>query len=151
MNAGFRNLLGRGDTTKFKAYLLAIALQMLILPPLMFFGVIQFSVPAFYPFGAILGGFLFGIAMNWGGGCAAGIWYKAGAGSISAFVSLIALIAGYVSAENGALRSLRIIIQSAHSGSITLGSVLNIPMWWIGLLFALVLIVFLLKDWKAEP
>src|SRR5574341_430869 len=86
MNAGFRNLLGRRDTTRFKAYLLAIAVQMLLLPILQFSGLLQITSPAFYPLGATLGGFIFGMAMDWGGGCAAGVWYKLGAGNIGAFI-----------------------------------------------------------------
>src|SRR5262249_26786179 len=102
MNAGFRNLLGRSDTSKFKAYLMAVALEMLIVPLLASAGIIQITIPPFYPIGAILGGFLFGLAMNWGGGCAAGLWYKLGSGNISAFVGILSLIAGYVATENGA-------------------------------------------------
>ncbi|RMD99878.1 MAG: hypothetical protein D6814_04750, partial [Calditrichaeota bacterium] len=95
MNSGFRNLLGRRDTSRFKAYLLAIAIQMLILPILHLWGVVKFTEPSFYPVGAILGGFLFGMAMNWSGGCPAGVWYKVGGGSIGAFVAIMGLAAGY--------------------------------------------------------
>jgi hypothetical protein len=68
MNSGFRNLLVRRDAARFKAYFLAIAVQMLVLPFLELLGIVRFSSPAFYPLGATLGGFLFGLAMNWGGG-----------------------------------------------------------------------------------
>src|SRR5262245_60077120 len=99
MNSGFRNLLVRRDASRFKAYLLAIAVQMLSLPLLRLLGLVKFTVPAFYPLGATLGGFLFGLAMNWGGGCAGGIWYKLGAGNIGAIVAIITLILGYVTTE----------------------------------------------------
>ncbi len=130
--------------------MLAIAFQMLVLPLLAFIGVIQFNIPPFYPLGAILGGFVFGLAMNWGGGCAAGIWYKLGAGSVSAFISVLALIVGYVMSESGAFKSVRLIIQSGPATGSTLGSVLNIPLWWIALPLALVLLFFLLKDWRQQ-
>src|SRR5262249_29051677 len=111
MNAGFRNLLGKRDTTKFKAFLLAIAVQMVVLPFLERAGLIHLTVPPLYPVGVILGGFIFGIAMNWGGGCAAGIWYKAGAGNIGALISLFTLTVGYVITENGALKHARLTMQ----------------------------------------
>ncbi len=38
------------------------------------------------------------------------------------------------------------MIQSGPAASSTLGSVLNIPLWWIGVPIALVLLFFLLKD-----
>ncbi|MCI0447378.1 YeeE/YedE family protein [bacterium] len=146
MNAGYRNLLGRSDTSRFNAYLLAVALQMLILPLLSFFGIIKISAPAFYPAGAILGGFLFGLAMNWGGGCAAGLWYKLGSGNIGALVAVLSLIAGYVTAEVGALKPLRVWVQSIGAGYRSL----SIPLWWAGLPIAVALLFFLLKGFSFK-
>jgi len=149
MNSGFRNLLVRRDTTRFKAYFLAIALQMLMLPFLDLLGVVKLSTPAFYPLGATLGGFLFGLAMNWGGGCAGGVWYKLGSGSIGAFVVIIGLITGYITMENGALKSLRLFIQSIgrreSTEAMTLTNVLNLSLSWLAVPLALALLVFLLK------
>ena len=94
MNSGFRNLLGGRDTSRFQAYLIAVALQILILSPLSAFGIVKLDVPSFYPLGAVVGGLLFGLAMNWGGGCAGGLLYKIGSGSISAVVAAILGIPG---------------------------------------------------------
>jgi len=85
---------------------------MLILPVLQFLGLVKFSIPAFFLLGATLGGFLFGLAMNWGGGCAAGVWYQFGGGSIGAFIAVIGLCLGYIATEAGALKTLRLFIQS---------------------------------------
>lgn len=112
MNSGFRNLPGRKDTSKFQAYLIAVAVQMILLPPMLELGMIRAHVPPFYPVSAVLGGFVFGLAMNWGGGCAGGVLYKAGSGSIGALVTLTTLILGYVVTEDGVLKPLRILVQS---------------------------------------
>jgi len=149
MNAGFRNLLGRRDTTRFKAYLLAIAVQMLLLPILQFSGLAQITAPAFYPLGATLGGFIFGMAMNWGGGCAAGVWYKLGAGNIGAFIAIISLCLGYIAAEAGALKALRIFMQSINFDAMTLGTLLNLSFWSMSVPLAL-LIFFLLKTSRSN-
>ena len=150
MNSGFRNLLGRRDTTRFKAYLLAIAVQMLLLPILHRFGWIQFTVPGFYPLGAVTGGFLFGMAMNWGGGCPAGVWYKLGGGSIGAFVAIMGMIVGYSATESGILRSMREWIQSVGNNgnlaSLTLPSLTNIPLLWLTLPLSLGLLVSLFRS-----
>lgn len=114
MNSGFRNLLGKKDTTKFKAYLIAVAVQMILLPPLLGAGVIEVHTPAFYPIAAIAGGLVFGVAMHWGGGCAGGVLYKAGSGSISALVAVVMIIFGYAAAETGILKPLRLVIQSVQ-------------------------------------
>ncbi len=150
MNAGFRNLLGRRDTTRFKAYLLAIVVQMLILPVLHHFGWIQITVPGFYPLGAVLGGFLFGMAMNWGGGCPAGVWYKLGGGSIGAFVAILGMIIGYSAAENGILRPFRMIIQSVGSSKniehLTLASLTNLPLISLTLPLSIALLYFFFRQ-----
>jgi len=150
MNAGFRNLLGRRDTSRVKAYFLAIAVQMLIVPLFQTIGNIELTIPAFYPLGATLGGFLFGLAMNWGGGCAAGVWYKLGGGNIGAFVGIMGLTIGYITTESGALKTLRVFVQSIGKNdevqTMTLGSLFNLPLWWMSLPIAIVLLFLLLKD-----
>lgn len=147
MNAGFRSLLGWRDTTRFKAYLLGIAVQMLLLPILQIWGLAQITAPAFYPLGATLGGFLFGMAMNWGGGCAGGVWYKLGAGNIGALIAIIGLSFGYVATEAGALMPLRLFIQSlGASETMTLSSLFHLPLWMLAAPPALLLIFFLLKS-----
>jgi uncharacterized membrane protein YedE/YeeE len=155
MNSGFRNLLVRRDATRFKAYFLAIAVQMLMLPFLQLLGIVKFTVPSFYPLGATLGGFLFGLAMNWGGGCAGGVWYKLGGGRIGAFVAIIGLILGYLSTESGALKPLRTFIQSIGSDgrveTMTIANLFNLPLWWISVPVAVVLLFFLLKKSPDNP
>lgn len=155
MNAGFRNLLGRRDTTRFKAYILAIALQMLVLPVLQFVGLVQITVPAFYPLGATLGGFVFGMAMNWAGGCAAGVWYKLGAGNIGALIAIIGLCIGYVATEAGVLKTVRLYIQSVGANdtvaAMTLGSLFYLPLWMISVPLAVILLFFLLRGSHDAP
>ena len=150
MNSGFRNLWGFKDTSLFKAYMIAIAVQMLIIPVLSYFGFIEFSIPAFYPLGAMLGGFLFGMAMNWGGGCAAGVWYKLGNGNIGAFAAVVGLIAGYSTTQSGLLKSFRLLIQSVgKSGnieSLTLSSLTNLPLLLLSIPFSILLLYFILRS-----
>lgn len=147
MNAGFRSLLGWRDTTRFKAYLLAIAVQMLLLPILQLSGLVQMPAPAFYPLGAAVGGFIFGMAMNWGGGCAGGVWYKLGAGNIGALIAINGLSLGYVATEAGSLKPLRLFIQSlGASEAMTLSSLFHLPLWMVAVPLALLLIFFLLKS-----
>jgi hypothetical protein len=149
MNGGFRDLLGRRDTSRFKAYFLAIAIQMLTLPLLQASGLVEFTIPAFYPLGATLGGFLFGLAMNWSGGCPASVWYKLGGGSIGAFVAILGLIIGYLTTETGALKTLRLFIQSfghaANVQSMTLANLFNLPLWWMSVPASFLLLYFLLR------
>src|SRR3989344_209543 len=82
LNSGFRFVVTKRDYTKVKALLLAIAVQMLAMPAVFALGWAQPTFPSFFPVGAVLGGLLFGIAMHWAMGCAAGVWFKTGAGSL---------------------------------------------------------------------
>lgn len=152
MNSGFRNLLGGRDTSRFQAYLIAVAVQMLILPFFLVTGILKLNAPAFHPLAAVLGGITFGLAMNWGGGCAGGVLYKLGGGSISAFIALVMLIIGYVITENGILKPFRILIQSpgAKGGAITLQSGLPHWAWWWPIVLAALLLTYLLKRSPAE-
>jgi hypothetical protein len=124
---------------------------MLLLPILQFSGLAQITAPAFYPLGATVGGFIFGMAMNWGGGCAAGVWYKLGAGNIGAFIAIIGLGLGYITAETGALKTLRVFIQAVNFDSMTLGSLFHLSFQTTGVPLALLLIFFLLKTSRGNP
>lgn len=116
LNSGFRHLLVRRDSVKFKAFLLAVSLQMLALPLLVHLGWARVTVPAFYPLGAVAGGYLFGVAMAWAGGCAAGVWYKWGEGRWDAFVALLGLALGAAATQAGPLRGVREAVQAVASG-----------------------------------
>ena len=97
-----------------------------------------------------LGGFIFGMAMNWGGGGAAGVWYKLGAGNIGAFIAIIGLCLGYIAAEVGALKTLRLFIQSVNFDAMTLGTLLDLSFWSMGVPLALLLFL-LLKTARGNP
>ena len=64
MNSGFRVVVTERNTTKVKAYALAIALQMLLVPLVFALGVSSPTYPAMFPVGAILGGMLFGASLE---------------------------------------------------------------------------------------
>ena len=85
---------------------------MLVLPLLAKLGWVRLSIPAFYPLGAVLGGYLFGLAMALAGGCAAGVWYKWGEGNWGSFIALLGLATGATATENGPLRGMREQVQS---------------------------------------
>ena len=113
MNSGFRVAVTEGNTTKVKSYVLAIALQMLIVPLVFALGLSSPTYPAMFPIGAVLGGLLFGASMRWAGGCAAGVWYKVGSGSLGALTAVLGMAIGAAALELGPLVGLRTAVQSA--------------------------------------
>lgn len=145
MNSGFRVAVADGNMTKVKSYVLAIALQMLALPFVFALGLSSPTYPAMFPLGAILGGVLFGASMRWAGGCAAGVWYKIGAGSLGAFAAMLGMALGAAALEVGPLVGLRTSIQSAGPSveSAPFGAV------WSWAPVAGVLLILVL--WRAAP
>lgn len=112
MNSGFRFVIARRDMTKVKAYALAIAIQMLALPLVFAAGFSSPTYPAMFPVGAVVGGLIFGASMKWAGGCAAGVWYKIGAGSLTAVAATAGMAIGAAALEVGPLAGLRAGVQS---------------------------------------
>lgn len=145
MNSGFRIAVTERNTTKVKSYVLAIALQMLIVPLVFALGLSSPTYPAMFPVGAVVGGLLFGASMRWAGGCAAGVWYKVGSGSLGALTAVLGMAIGAAALELGPLVGLRTSIQSAGP------SVNSAPFGasWAWAPLAGVLLVLLL--WRAAP
>lgn len=112
LNSGFRAAL-EGEWTKVKTLGLAVAVQLLLLPAIFATGLAR---PAELPlplFAAVAGGLLFGISMRWAGGCAAGIWYKLGAGDVGVLLAILGMALGATAFDTGSLAPLRAALQHA--------------------------------------
>ena len=112
LNSGFRAAL-QGEWTKMKALALAVAVQLVLLPAIFAAGLAR---PAELPLpllASVTGGLLFGVSMRWAGGCAAGVWYKLGAGDIGSLLAILGMALGAAAADAGPLASLRSALQNA--------------------------------------
>jgi hypothetical protein len=112
LNSGFRAAL-QGEWTKVKALALAVAVQLVLMPAIFAAGLAR---PAELPLpllAAATGGLLFGVSMRWAGGCAAGVWYKLGAGDIGLLLAILGMAMGAAATDAGPLASLRTALQSA--------------------------------------
>jgi uncharacterized protein len=121
MNSGFSNVVRKRDTTKLKSFIVAILVQMLVLPLLFTFFflygptnylVVNLGVPPLFLVGSAVGGFLFGIFMYYTAGCGAGIFYKIGEKSTGAVLASIGFIIGIYITEKGILRTIKESSQS---------------------------------------
>ncbi len=143
MNSGFRAAVSERNTTKVKAYVLAIALQMLLVPLVFAAGLSRPTYPPMFPIAAVVGGLLFGASMRWAGGCAAGVWYKIGSGNLGALTAVLGMALGAAALEVGPLVGFRTAVQSAGP------AVRDAPpdaLWAWAPLAGLVLVVLL---WRA--
>lgn len=112
LNSGFRNAL-EGDWTKVKTLVLAVAIQLLLLPAIFGLGWARPPVLPMQPVAAIVGGMLFGLSMRWAGGCAAGVWYKLGAGDVGALLAVLGMALGATAAASGPIAALSVELQDA--------------------------------------
>lgn len=112
LNSGLRAVLD-GETTKLKALGLAVAVQLTLLPMIFRAGLAHPVVLPLPLVAAVAGGLLFGASMRWAGGCAAGIWYKLGAGDVGSLLSVVGMALGATATEAGPLAPLRVALQRA--------------------------------------
>jgi len=94
----FRRLLVERRGAGLRVQMLLLAMLVLIFLPALELGSL-FGTPArgfVFPVGwaLILGAFLFGVGMQFGGGCGSGTLYSAGGGAIRMWITLAAFIAG---------------------------------------------------------
>ena len=112
MNSGFREAL-EGDWTRVKALALAVALQLVLLPAIFAKGLAHPTLLPLQPLAAIVGGVLFGLSMRWAGACAAGVWYKLGAGDLGSLLALLGMALGATASDSGPLVGVRVSLQRA--------------------------------------
>jgi uncharacterized membrane protein YedE/YeeE len=125
---------------------------MLLLPLLAYLGWVRPAPAAFHPLGAVLGGYLFGLAMSWAAGCAGGVWYKAGAGNWRAAIAIFGLALGAFSTELGGLSRVRSLVQGVGSDdlrSATVGGLIGFD----GIVFVIAPLILLLlfRSKRAAP
>lgn len=112
MNSGFLRAW-EGDWTKVQPLGLAVAVQLLALPALVAAGLARPPELPLPLVGALAGGLIFGLSMRWAGGCAAGIWYKLGAGDMGALPAIFGMALGATAADAGPLAPGRLAMQRA--------------------------------------
>ncbi len=116
MNSGFQSATF-GDWTKPKALVLAVAVQLLLLPVVFATGLARSAHLPLRPTAAVVGGVLFGASMRWAGGCAAGVWYKLGAGDVGALLAILGMALGATASDSGPLLAVRDSLQEAGPSS----------------------------------
>jgi uncharacterized membrane protein YedE/YeeE len=142
LNSGFRFITTQRDFTKVKALGIALAIQMIVLPVVFAMGWAQPNFPAFFPVGAIVGGLIFGVAMYWSAGCAAGVWFKSGAGNVGAIAAIAGMAIGATIFEVGPLQGLRETIHGLGGGAVSFQPAKNlgIPLWALTVPLGIVMI-----------
>jgi uncharacterized membrane protein YedE/YeeE len=137
-NSAYRELLLRRNTVLLRGILLAILVQMgaLLLMVQLGVGGIHLNVVPFFWLAAVVGGFVFGLAMVYAEGCSSTVWYRVGNGNVGALVTLIGFALGEAVTSFGFLKGLREGLQGPElelaDGSLaTLPNALGVSPWLI--------------------
>ena len=145
-NSAYREALLMHRFVLLRAIVLAILVQMVLLAALVQAGVgeVDLNVVPFYWLGAVLGGFVFGVAMVYAEGCSSTVWYRVGNGNMGALVALVGFAIGESAVSFGPLRGIReglqsLEIQLASGAPATLPNSVGVSPWLI--IIPLVLVV----------
>jgi uncharacterized protein len=141
MYTAFRDILLIKDYTLFKAYVMALVLQMVLVHLFRDFGLLSFSVPSFYWLAAICGGFVFGLGMTLAGGCSSSSYYRIGEGMVGSFVVVLVFMIFAAAASGGFLSSVTTGLRSVRvdmgGDSASIAALLGLNRWvFIGVIFA---------------
>jgi hypothetical protein len=141
MYTTFRDMLLIRDFTLFRAYILALVIQMVLVQGFSHFGLILIQVPPFFWLNAMVGGFVFGLGMVLAGGCSSSSWYRVGEGMAGSLMAVLTFIIFAVATASGALsplyRSLRLARIQLAGRPPTLSALLSLDPWVIIFFFAL--------------
>jgi uncharacterized membrane protein YedE/YeeE len=134
-NTGFRDVLLTADSTMFRAWTMAVLVQLVGVTLLNSLGLLPITVPPFWWAANLLGGLVFGAGMVLAGGCSSGTCYRVGEGMAGSLLALIAFGAGLLMMSGGALAPLERALQgrvlSADGESLTLANLLGVDPWLV--------------------
>jgi uncharacterized membrane protein YedE/YeeE len=144
-----------GDTAILRAYVLALAVAIVGVHVLELGLVEAIPVRPFRWLANLTGGFVFGVGMILGGGCAGSSWYRLGEGALGAWVVLLGFAIGASAASVGVLQPVRAILQSVErtvdGQPATLHGALGLPPWPVIGVLVVLLGVWLVRNRPVEP
>lgn len=155
MYTAFRDILLIRDLTLFKAYLLALTIQTVLVHLFRDLGLLSFSAPSFFWLAAIVGGFIFGVGMTLAGGCSSSSYYRVGEGMVGSFVVVLMFIISAAATSRGVLSPLALMLNSVQIdmgvNSATLSHLFRLNPWILILLLFLPLAVWLCRSPSSQP
>lgn len=132
-----------------RIFAIAVAVQMLLLPALIFEGV-PVSRIGLYPFSEVVGGVVFGAGMALAGGCVTGILWKSGSGSVATALAIVAFGAGELLIRNpGAQIMRRLDRAGGHPSPSTLYGLLHVRYAPLAVVLGVVALA-VLRPWSRK-
>ena len=143
-----------GDTAILRAYVLALLVAVIGVHVLELGLVESIPIRPFRWLANVTGGFVFGVGMILGGGCAGSSWYRLGEGALGAWVVLAGFAMGASATSVGVLQPLRTTLQTFEYAiddqAATLYGVLGAPPWAVIGVLVVALGVWLVRNRPEE-
>jgi uncharacterized membrane protein YedE/YeeE len=117
MNSAFRDIILLKEYKLAKAVAVALVVLMVGFAIFAFGGVINLAPKPFKPWGAIVGGLVFGVGMVLAAGCASGTTYRVGEGMMGSVVAAVGLTTGALMTGFGVLSNAKNALQATVVGS----------------------------------
>lgn len=151
-NTGFRDILLTRDTTLFRAWALAVVVQLAGVTALVGSGLLPVSVPPLWVAANVLGGLAFGVGMVLAGGCSSGTCYRVGEGMAGSLLALLTFGLGVVITDRGALAPVEQALRAVtpRNAPATLPELLHVPTWWVAAAIVLLLGAWLLRSGRSR-
>ena len=158
--AACHNIITTNDLTQTRAYAMALLVAILGTQILYSFGYVDISRSTFLSssftwLGYTMGGFIFGVGIVFGGGCASRILVRAAEGNLGGLVTVMAFIFSSGAALWGITARLRVDYIETLRLSIPsqyLPNLLSfVPLWAIIIAVGIILIIFMLTAPKGSP
>ena len=144
-NAALRRAAFERDTRVLRAFAVAVAVQLLLLPLASLLGVGVAPVGLF-PAAQVVGGLVFGAGMALAGGCVTGILWKAGSGSVATGVAVVGFAAGELLARGPWREALgRLDGAVARPGAATVHAAVGLPYEPLAALLGVLALFLLLR------
>ncbi len=173
MNTAFREVLLSRDFTVFRIYVVALLILIIGANGLEVAGIIKLRSIPFTWLANVLGGYLFGIGMVLGGGCATGTLYRIGEGMIGSWFAALGFLLAAASTLSGALNPIAkflwfgpgfdpsnpasakfmysLVDAQGNPLPVTIYSVLGVNRWLVIVLLAVPALIFIAKGNFKRP
>ena len=142
---GFRDMYVQKSNKMFYALLVAITVQSLGLLIFTSLGIVKVPAHTFPVVGTIVGSFIFGIGIVLAGGCATGMWYRAGEGLIGSWVALILYAITSAITKTGVLLPVMNMINKPTNVNASVSHSTGLPNWVLVLILVIITITMVVK------
>ena len=142
---GFRDMYVQKSNKMFYALLVAITVQSLGLLIFTSLGIVKVPAHTFPVVGTIVGSFIFGIGIVLAGGCATGMWYRAGEGLIGSWVALILYAITSAITKTGVLLPVMNVINKPLNVNASVSQSTGVPNWVLVLILAIITVTLVVR------